>query len=375
MNYLRALLLSILPATAWAQGAVPRQYLAPDLEITARQIKAQGSSMPANVSVAPDGRMVVIPKAFFGGIHAFDASGKSLGWNVAVEGPKAEIGWVGTWGWTGTTFWVGDPRYGQVVLVNTKGRIVRSIEYPSWVHPHWADRRKYPLFASMEVRAVYPDSSMLVVPLRPRSVLDTPGYDRERSQLVHVSPSGAIERTITTFDPVRGNLRAHDFQAVSSDGFRIALVSPGTTATDSGTVRVVMVNEKGDTIFQRRIPQPAVRVRQAAVDKIPAFRSFVTDAFVGNDYTTWVVQRPVIDSAKARDAIVLDPRGNPIAVVALPDGITPRAVDRQHMWGIDRAGYGLVRLKLQATPPPVAPTSAPPSRTGTAAAGKARAPR
>ena len=414
MKHSRALLLSMLPLALPAQGTVPRLYLAPDLEITARQIKAEGSGMPANISVSPDGRIVVIPKAFYGGVHAFDANGRSLGWKVAVEGPKAEIGWVGSWGWTGTTFWVGDPRYGQVVVVDTKGKIVRSIEYPTWVHPHWAERRKYPLFASMEVRALYPDTSMLVVPLRPRSVLDTPGYDRTLGLFVHVSPGGAIEHTVATFNTDRGRLTlqgeggaehtmpvpfwTRDYRAISADGYRVALVSAGVTAADSGTVRVVMLNEKGDTIFRRRYPQPAVRVRQAAVDsilarvsgfgrtsaqqvrsqlaaRVPAFHSYITDAFVGSDYTTWVVQRPVSDTAKARDAVVLDTHGDAVARVALPVGITPLAVDRQHLWGIDRAAYGIVRLKLQATPPLVTATPAPPSRSGTAAAAKARAPR
>jgi|GEM_PF-3492673 len=414
MKHSRALLLSMLPLALPAQGTVPRLYLAPDLEITARQIKAEGSGMPDKISVAPDGRIIVFPKSYFGGIHAFDASGKSLGWKVAAEGPNAEIGWVGSWGWIGTTFWVGDPRYGQVVLVDPKGHVVRSIEYPSWVHPHWAERRKYPLFASMDVRAVYPDTSMLVVPLRPRSVLDTPGYDRSRAHLVHVNPSGAIEHTVATFATEGGILtlqgvgrsehsmpvpfRARDYRAISADGYRVALVSPGVTLADSGTVRVVMLNEKGDTIFRRRYPQPAVRVQQAAVDsilarvagfgsttaqqvrsrlaaRVPAFRSYVTDAFVGNDYTTWVVQRPVNDTATARDAVVLDAHGDAVALVALPVGITPLAVDRQHLWGINRAAYGIVRLKLQATPPPVTATPAPPSRSGTAAAAKARVPR
>ena len=413
MIYWLTLLLCMLPLTAWTQGGVPRLYLAPDLEITARQIKAEGSGMPNNISVAPDGRIVVIPKAFYGGMHAFDATGKSLGWKIAVEGPNAEIGWVGHTGWMGSTFWVEDPRYGQVVLVDPKGHVVRTIEYPSWLHPHWSDRRKYPLFASMEVRALYPDSSMLVVPFRPRSVLDTPRYDRASAHLVHVSPSGAIERTITSFALEGGSLilqgahraehtiavpfHARDHRAISADGFRVALVSPGITTADSGTVRVVMLNDKGDTIFQRRYPQPAVRVRQAAVDsmlarvngfgpnsaqqvrsqlaaRVPAFRSYITDAFVGNDYTTWVVQRPVLDTAKAREALVLDPLGDPVAVVALPVDITPNAVDRQHLWGIDRAGYGIVRLKLQATPPPTT-TPAPPSRSGTTAAAKAPVPR
>lgn len=189
-----------------------------------------------------------------------------------------------------------------------------------------------------------------------------------------------------------------DYRAISADGYRVALVSPGVTLADSGTVRVVMLNEKGDTIFRRRYPQPAVRVQQAAVDsilarvagfgsttaqqvrsrlaaRVPAFRSYITDAFVGNDYTTWVVQRPVNDTAKARDAVVLDAHGDAVALVALPVGITPLAVDRQHLWGIDRAAYGIVRLKLQATPPPVTATPAPPSRSGTAVAAKVRVPR
>ena len=74
MKHSLALLLLMLPLALPAQGTVPRLYLAPDLEITARQIKAEGSGMPDKISVAPDGRIVVIPKSYFGGVHAVDGT-------------------------------------------------------------------------------------------------------------------------------------------------------------------------------------------------------------------------------------------------------------------------------------------------------------
>lgn len=408
------LFMLLLPSVLEAQPAPPRMFLAPDLVIPARTIKADGSGAVASLSVAPDGRMVIIPTSLFGGVHAFGPDGKSLGWKIPVAGPESEIGWVGAVGWMGETLWIGDTRFGQVVLIGRTGAIAKSIEHPSWVRPQWAERRKYPLFASMQPLALYPDSSMLVVPYRSRSVFDTPGYDRTREHLLRISSTGTILRTVAMYDAddgrtvfFRSNERsghtmavpfyARSWRVISADGRRIALVAPATTDRDSGTFRITMLDENGDTVYQRRYPQPVVRVNKAAVDsllartkgifempaeqvraklaaKIPQFRSFLTDVFVGIDHFTWVVQRPPADTARARDALILDDRGTPVATVGMPDGFTPMVVDRAHLWGVERATAALVRFKLQATPPPVvAPTPVPPVRTAKAAAAKAPA--
>lgn len=404
------LLLLALPASLAAQHAVPRLYLAPDLAIDAQQIKAAGGGSIGTLSVGPDGRMMVTPKNGLGEIYAFDAGGKSLNWHIPVGDRNGEIGWINRVGLVGNALWLSDYGYGQVVLIDVKGHVSRATENPSWLHPRWAERRKYPLFAAMDAMALYPDSSMLVLPLRPRSVLDTPEFDRSRTHLLRISAGGTIQRTVAKYDPDEGRLTfkgdgrsehtthvpffARSYRIISADGRRIAIVAPGTTEADSGTFRVTMLNENGDTVYSRRYPQPAVRLNKASVDsvlsqtrgifgipaeqvrsklatRVPTFRSFLTDAFVGTDHSTWIVLRSALDTARARDALVLDDRGDPLATVRMPDGITPMVVDRAHLWGVDRATNALVRLKLQPTPAPAArPTAAPPTRIEKAATGK-----
>ena len=213
-------------------------------------------------------------------------------------------------------------------------------------------------------------------------------YDPDEARGVTLKVGGRYEHTMSV------PFFARTYRIISADGRRIAIVAPGTTEADSGTFRVTMLDENGDTVYRRRYPQPAVRVNKASVDsmlsrtkaivgisadevrskiagKVPAFRSFITDAFVGIDHSTWIVSRSVLDTARARDALVLGDRGEPLAMVRMPDGITPLVVDRAHLWGVDRARNALVRLKLQPTPAPaVKPTPAPPTRIEKAATGK-----
>lgn len=407
------LVLIAVPATLQSQAVVPRAYLARDLVIDAKQIKAEGSGAVDFVTVGGDGRMIIMPRSLYGGMHGFDAKGQSLGWKLPLGGPDSEIGSVQRTGWMGDVLWIADQRFGQLVLVSPSGKVVRTIEFPSWVHPRWAERRKYPLFAAMEPLALYPDSSMLVMPMRPRPVLDTPGFDRSRMTLLRINTGGAILRTVATYDIKEGRtialkdekgaefsvavpFAARRWHVVSPDGQRIALVTPGLTEADSGTFRVTMLDDKGDTVYQRRYPQPAVRVSKFAVDSalartvashgmpatqirpviarsIPAFRSFLTDVFVGLDRSAWVVLHPTADSARTRDALVLDEHGTPVATVQIPAGLAPLVVDREHLWAVDRAKYALLRFTLQATPPAVAPIPAPPARTVKASAAKSPA--
>jgi hypothetical protein len=405
------LLFLVLPASLSAQNVVPRLYLAPDLVIDAKQIKGAGGGSIGTLSVGPDGRMMVTPKNGLGEIYAFDAGGKSLNWHIPVGDRNGEIGWINRVGLVGNALWLSDYGYGQVVLIDVKGHVSRATENPSWLHPRWAERRKYPLFAAMDAMALYPNSSMLVLPLRPRSVLDTPEFDRSLIHLLRIDAGGAIQRTVVMYDLDEGRgvtfkvdgryqhtmpvpFFARTYHIISADGRRIAIVTPGTTEADSGTFLVTMLDENGATVFRRRYPQPAVRVNKASVDsvlsqtrgifgipaeqvrsklatRVPTFRSFLTDAYVGIDHSTWIVLRPVLDSARARDALVLDDRGEPLATVRMPDGITPMVVDRAHLWGADRAKNALVRLKLQPTPAPVVtPTPAPPTRIEKAATRK-----
>lgn len=406
------LLVALLSLTAVAQKPVPRLYLAPDLRVESTALGAGGNTSLGTLVVAPDGRMVIAPKNSFGDIRGIDSSGTPMPWRVTT-GRGEEIGWTQRFGWAGQSLWVSDIRYQQVVIIDANGKITKSIPYHSWVHPSWKDRHTYPLFGRMEPLAVYADFSMLVIPEGPRSLLDTPGFDRTLTHIVRIDPSGTITRVVARMDPNAGRLtvqgprrsehtmfapfygRTH--WAVSTDGRRLVFATPGSAPADSGSFRVSVLTEEGDTVFSRRYPWPTVPVTKAMRDsalskirgfgdmsaerikalfapKIPAYRSFVMDVFAGLDRSTWVILKPPADSAKWREALVLDERGEPLAMVRMPDGVTPFAVDRSHLWGIDKGKPSVVRLKLQTALPPAPPAvkAAPPARTEKASIGPAR---
>jgi hypothetical protein len=391
-----------LVATASSAQAQLRRFTpVPDTRIGVQMLGGQRDFL---VSIAPNGRVVVAARYGGSPILAFDSLGNQLSWKIPT-GRDAEIGVPVRLGWiasTGTT-WVADQRFGQIALIDSTGRVVKSIENPSWIHPSWAERRKYPVFAAMQALAVYKDETMLLLPGRERALLDTPGYDRSSPHLLRATWSGAIQRSVAMVPEGRIGVElnakgcrhiatipfaARPIWGVSPDGSRIVVVTPGVSVADSGTVHVTAIGERGDTVFSRALAQPAVRVPQATIDNllasqaacggftaeairdslsrlIPPFASFVMGLVLGSDQTTWVMLRAVADTSMERTAIGLDERGNIIGAVALPANQTFVAADRNHIWTIQtsrmRGPATIVRHRLEATP-------APPPRSGRAGA-------
>jgi len=390
-------------SAAFAQPATPRLSLVPDLRIDAKQLGLQRDPL---VAIGPNGQIVATMRFGFMGIRAFDSTGKDLGWKLPTgRSDESEIWYPTAFGWIGgtNTLWVGDAGYKQVVLVNDQGKVTKSIENPSWVHPSWGERRKYPLFARMEPIAVYGDESMLIVPTRERSLINTPGYDRSRLHVLRTTWSCAIQRTVGLFPANDGRvflnskgcnhtiavpMAARSYWAASVDGTHIVSVSPSATRADSGVLRVVALNDRGDTVFARTYQQPVVPVPQSAVDAflatirpcgsvtaeqlrdsaikhVPMYKSMLLGVLAGRDHSTWVTMRLPSDTAKERIAMILDPRGDVVGTVTLPLDHTLVAADRDHLWALElgriRAPIALVRFKVEAT-------TAPPARSGRGAA-------
>jgi hypothetical protein len=383
----------LLLASSVASAQAPRQlYLATEARIEAKWIKLERDPL---VVIGPKAQIIVSTRFGWSGIGAYDSSAKPLwqvktgrGDDVEIRAPAA-IGWIGT----SDTVWVSDVGYDHVALINGKGEVIKSIEYPTWLHPSWAERRKYPLFSRIEPHAVYRDQTMLVVPSRERALINTPGFDRSLIHLVRSTWDGRIERTVTRFakDPRQLTVRTkgcnhvvgipfavRSFWGVSSDGSRIVAVDAGVTRSDSGTFRVTALNDRGDTVFTRRYAQPVVRTSEKAVEefleklrpcgdatvqqmrdsvskRIPPFRSLVTGQVVGRDQSVWVVMQAASDSSPDRTAMILDPRGDVIGTVLLPSGQTLVGADRDHLWTIEfarnRTPVALVRYKVTATRP------------------------
>jgi hypothetical protein len=390
-----------------AAGRAPAQAirhltLVQDLRIGAQGLSGQRDVL---VAIAPDGRLIVAPR--YGGqpIVAFDSLGNRLSWKVATGGrDDAEILFPTRVGFiAGTsTVWVADQGYGQIALIDSTGKVFKSIENPSWIHPSWAERRKYPVFASMQALALYKDTTMLMLPGRERALLDTPGYDRSGLHLLRAAWGGSIQRTLAMVPNLEDHVTflgkncqhttsipfgARTSWAVSVDGSRVVVVTSGTSVADSGTVRVTSIGERGDTVFSRVLPQPAVRVPQETIDnllssqracgtftleavrdsvsrRISAFRSFIIGVTPGRDQTTWLTMRPVADTATERIAIGLDERGEIIGSVTLPPNQPLVGADRTHVWTVEsgrmRIATAIVRYRVEATP-------AQPPRSGRAA--------
>jgi len=298
-----------------------------------------------------------------------------------------EIGWVDRIGWLGNRLWVADPRYRQLAIIDERGKVIKSLEHPSWIRPTWADRRRFPIFARLEPLALYADGSWLVVPRNERSLVDTPEYDRNVAYIVRISAAGSIQRTVARVPRDEGNvIIASGAQRrtmgipyfprtvwdVSSDGTRVAVVSTSMTGPDSATFRVTVIGAQGDSVFSRRLPFVPMRMTAQSIDSIrtnvrtgvgarsadeirtlvtqrtPRYYPPVAGVRVGRDHTTWVQLRPTADG---RPWLVLDSAGAPIGMVTLPKEVMLQEADREHVWGFERSAGridALVRYRVRS---------------------------
>jgi len=382
--------LLVLIASAWPGHAQPRP-----LQLRATEDLRVESPLSSNVRATAllpgaSGEMILAPLETRGKILGFDSAGRALSLAIPIGGRDAEVNWVSRLGWMTNTLWVSDPSFDQVALIDRGGKVTKSLEFPSFVHPSWSDRRKYPVFARLEPLALYSDGTWLVRPGQERSVMSTPEYDKKFSYLMRIGENGAIQRVVARFPRDEDMLDLSVKQSrwtsripfhdrtlwdVSADGSRIVTAWRGRGA-DSATFQVAVLGEKGDTLFSKKLPYTPVAIPKKAVDsaltkfnrsianmsveelrglvakQIPSTYPPVVDIIAGRDKTTWVEVRGT--SLDQHQWIAFDATGTVIGTVALPKGIVLRAADRDHLWGfdsdVDRV-KALVRYKVVASPP------------------------
>jgi len=402
------LLLLLFASSAGAQ--LRELKYEPELVI---DLKADGVIMAGPLTVNHRGRMVIQTEPYTGKLIAIDSLGNKQPWDIAIGGNRrqreeADIGYRGKSGWVGDSLWIGDDMFGQVVLIDGNGKIVKSIERPSWIRPFWRDRHKYPVFRRMGWEALYPDGTMLVEPSNPRALFDTPGFDRSKTYLMRVNADGKILRVITQVpafdtrlrlvDGTRRKAFGHPFLTrnvwkVSADGERIAIAEPLKTANDSGAFLVTMLNADGDTVFTRRYVVETTRnspeaiatalagiesfgrhsaewIRDTVRKDIPVFASRVIGIDVGIDHSVWVRLRSPVPETRL---FVIDARGNPVGTVAFPPSWRPGGYSLDRIWTTERIGpsrnfksSSVIRLKRATT------TAARPARNASTSASPAR---
>lgn len=405
---LPSIALMLFAATAGAQSSAPRELaLVPDRRI---EIKVNGNPRDMLLAIGPKGQIAATMRSGWQHINVFDSTGKPLPWRVQTgRSDSSEIGYPMRISWVGQsdTMWVADASFdGQIVLIDGNGKVFKSLENPTWIHPRWAERRKFPVFSRMQLLAMSGDETMLIVPSRPKSLLDTPGYDRSRSQVMRATWDGAIRSSVAVL-PAEN--RAIQFRSngcnyvlqvpfaptsawdVSPDGSRIAMMAMVGAQSDSAQVRLTMLNERGDTVFVRALPVTVERVHPQKIDDFVAglqacgkftvdqmrdsarsragkFTSNASAVIVGRDQSTWIVLRNPQAPAE-RKAMIIDPKGEIVGIVTLQSTENPLAVGRDYYWAFEpgkermRMMSTLVRYRVDpsatvAPPPRSAPASA-----------------
>jgi len=393
---MRILLQSLLVTTAFiavvsarggAQAKTPQLRAVQDLRVD------QTTPTPnraAALAVGPSGELLIASGQPSGTIRGFDSTGKPLSWSVPFGNNRdLEIRSVWRMGWVGNSLWVADPGFTQIALIDRAGKVTKSLEYPSWVRPAWADRRKFPVFVGLAPLAIYADGSWLVRPAKERSLVSTPEYDNSYSYLLRISESGSIEKLIARVprggalpDPSVRNASQATFPAfapltvwdASTDGSRVVIVSTALTGADSAAYRVTAIGARGDTVFSTLfpfVPMPmskqsidSVRmrynrsigdrssdvVREEAVKRLPWAYPPVEGLVVGRDQTVWIELR---STAPEHVWLVLDAKGETIGTVRLPKEFVARVAERGRVWGFDRDAdrvTALVRYRIEVVP-------------------------
>jgi len=385
---------------------LPELQYAPDLTI---DLAKEGMRGVAQMIVNNRGKMVVVHAIYPAELIAFDSAGRKQVWPLKIGSRtvKSEVAGIASMGWVGDSMWIFDPAFDQLAVVDSNGKLLKSLERPSWVRPFWRDRRKYPLFRGLIWQALYPDGTALVTPLSPRALFDSPEYDRSKMHLLRVDADGKILKTIARVPAGDPRLQLRDgmertviglpFFAktvwkVSADGQRIAIVKPLTTAADSGAFVVTALNPDGDTLFSRRFVAETKRVPTDEVEKalaavkpfgrytaewirdtlrkqVPVFESRVVTVNIGVDNSVWVWLRSPVPESRA---FVIDARGEPVGTVGFPPSWKLGALSVDRLWTTQRVGtarhgrQNIVRLQR------VVATAARPSRSASASASPQR---
>ena len=339
------------------------------------------ASRSVAVAVGPVGEMIIVQTQSAGSVRGFDSTGRELPWTIPIGNNRdGDLRWISRAGWSGNTLWLADPGFSQLALIDRAGKITKSLEYPAWVRPAWADRRKYPVFAGIEPFALYPDGSWLVRPSRERSVVSTPEYDKTHSYLMRISENGSVQRVVARLprDDIRMAFRFANTPIssplvippltmwdVSPDGARVVVVATSLSGADSASYRVTALGALGDTIYSRRIPFAPVPMTKATIDSIrtrferagtgrqandardAAMKNLpwayppIENVVAGRDQTTWIELR---GTAAERTWLVLDSSGASLGIVAFSKEFVLRVAERGRAWGFDRDGDRVVAL-------------------------------
>ncbi|HEY4319573.1 MAG TPA: hypothetical protein VGM77_00230 [Gemmatimonadales bacterium] len=298
-----------------------------------------------------------------------------------IKGPTA--------GWVGDTLWVASLAARKIYLLPPHGSEFNSRSSPAvMVLP--SDEPVEPegtLTLPLRVMGMLGDGSLLVSKMMPAVDTAMPAWRRPaRSRIGYakVTSDGVLREWLAWVPPVTRCRPAPNipplfcnvpWAAVSSDGRFAASVASSISGSDSGSFRVIAIDSRGDTTFDRAYGYAATPIPRSVIDS--ARESTLTDmrktaprladsaervyqrsmvtvfppfagVLVGRDGTVWIAERP---TAVGRTWVELDPHGAIVGRITVGGTVHLRAVSRSEVWGLDardRAPVSIVAYRVAA---------------------------
>ncbi len=316
-----------------------------------------------NMAVSRDG-MIAVTQPLENSIRFFSSTGQALGTIGRAGAGPGEFRYVGYLLWTGDTLWVADRVLNRITLMSPPKQVLGTV--PLLRAATYAPSRGIPPveFTSPFPQARYSGGLMLFSAIqwdRARTEWLPPSYVRGEYPLLLVDQNGQVKKVLG-FSPSGRSCSegaitipfcAEPHEAYAADGGRIAFATVEGSGGGKGTYRVVTLNHRGDTVFNRSYPFTPIPIPRAAIDsararrvkgatgadaradaermRIPTVYPPLRDLVVGRDGTVWVEIRSITAERRWQ---VLAPDGKPIGEVSLPSNVTLKVAQRDRIWAL-----------------------------------------
>ena len=299
----------------------------------------------------------------------FDSSGARLGrFGSGGQGPGEFSSLRGAAGWRGDSLWVYDSGNNRITFIDRNQHVIRSVSVPSTVvYERQGANADY--LGLPTVKAITPGNDLVVM----TSMLKPTDQKRaSRNVLLRTAVTGQLQTLIAVVPEtpaecvrvVRGGTIGlpncgRPLVEVSSSGDIVVVVRQEPSRR--GRISIVGISTaSGDTIVNRSMVRPLVRVPKTTIDSLrasalkgrsvsPALRQAYQqityppyfDAFrrliVGLDRSIWLEQA---DADGVRTWIVLDKAGSPMGKVTIPARMRVHAATLASLWAVEEDELG-----------------------------------
>jgi hypothetical protein len=265
-------------------------------------------------------------------IFFFDSAGRALGnFGRRGNGPGEFAAARNIGGTIADSLWVYDANRAAVIVVGPQRALVREQR----IVVDTTAATPTPILANVVARYSNGD---LLLHLAPAAQRVMPRAPATRDRLVRITSDFRIVRVVASLpvDPwavhgVTPPFSPVPLYSVARNGSRIAIVTTTIERENTGTFRITVINNQGDTVYSRSYPVTLTRIPSSVLDqrrptlaglqaiygsdngrlafgamRVPPVYPPVREAHIGNDGSVWLNMRTAADSW---NWMLVDPAG------------------------------------------------------------------